>query len=54
MENEVLVMLFVVNFDVCVFGMNAKRKVGWERPWSSCPREKGGLAVVDQRKCDGY
>ena len=48
MEDKVLVMLLVIYFDVGVFRVDAKRKVGWEGPWGGCPCEKGGLAIVDE------
>lgn len=37
MKDEILIVLLVVNLDVSVVGMNAKREVGGEGPWSSRP-----------------
>ena len=37
MKDEILIVLLVVNLDVSVVGVNAKREVGGEGPWSGRP-----------------
>ena len=51
-EDKVLVVLFVVDFDVGVFGVDAEREVGGERPWRGGPSQKGCFPVVDEGKGD--
>lgn len=52
MEDEVLVVLFVVYFDVGEVGMNTESKVGRERPRGRRPCEEGGFRIVNERECN--
>lgn len=47
-DDEVLIALGVVNFNVGEIGVHAKGKVGGEGPGSGCPRKKRGFGVIDQ------
>lgn len=53
MEDKVLVVLLVVDFDVRVVGVYAKRKVGGEGPWRGRPGKEGGFAVINEGEGDG-
>ena len=48
MEDEILVVVFIVDFDVGKVGVNAESKVRWKRPRCSRPGEKGGLGIVNK------
>ena len=53
MENEILVVLLVVDLDVGVFGVYAKREVGGKGPGCGCPCKERGFAIVDEGEGDG-
>ena len=38
-EDEILISLKVVDFDVSEVGMNAETEVGWKGIWCGCPGE---------------
>jgi hypothetical protein len=52
-EDKVLIMLLVENFDVGIVRMNTEGKVRRQRPWGGRPSEEGSLLVVDKRECNG-
>ncbi len=52
MKDEVLVVLFVVYFDVGEVGMNTASKVGRERPRGRRPGQEGGFRIVNERECN--
>lgn len=39
-DDEVLIPLLIVNFDIRVVGVHAEGEVRWERPRRRCPRQK--------------
>jgi len=52
-DDEVLISLDVVNFEVGEVGVNADGQVGRKGPRSGGPGEEGGGGVVDEGEGDG-
>lgn len=53
MEDEILVALFVVDFDVGEVGVHAECEVGGKRPRRGCPSKERCLAIIHEGERDG-